>query len=322
MSQPLLCGVLTLTPTHCGTGQASGAVDLPIAREVHTHLPVLPASTLKGVVRDWFGQPENDTDKHEIVKNLFGPPPPKRKTPVARGDQSEDRDSGDVQQNGSLEAGNVVFLEGMLLAFPVRSLTGVYRLVTSPMLIERLRRVMRALGRKLPDNFVCPVPGDGQVLLPTGQSGPVSLEDLVFPPDRCSSSEAVEHLATALGRFMSHQAEDGDRVAVAERLVVVGDQDLQDLARRGTAVNARIVLNHDNKTSDNLWYEETLPPDTLFAVVMADRPGSKGDPTDQLKEALNKHAQVVNNQRYGQLGGNVTVGQGLVRWTIGVEVAS
>ena len=119
---------------------------------------------------------------------------------------------------------------------------------------------------------------------------------------------------------MSHDERDPDRAALTQRLVVVPDEVLQDLARRGTAVTARIVLNRENKTSDNLWYEETLPPDTLFAVVMADRPGAKGDPAQRLKTALGELKGSDGFQRYGQLGGNVTVGQGLVRWTIGVGV--
>ncbi len=328
MSQPLLCGVLTLSPTHCGTGQASGAVDLPIAREVHTHLPVLPASTIKGVVRDWFGQPGDETDAYKVVKTLFGPRPPKRQKPDREGDS--DRGEDEKRKSVSLEAGNVVFLEGMLLAFPVRSLLGVYRMVTSPMLIGRLRRVMMALGRELPGSFVCPMPGEGEVLLPAEQSGPVSLEDRLFSTGKCMGNSQVGTLAGWLGRFVSHDPGDADRTALERRLVVVRDEVLQDLVRRGTAVSARIVLNHDNKTSDNLWYEEALPPDTLFAVVMADRPGAKGDPTDVLRRALRDPTAVsgasetpgdaVNINRYGQIGGNVTVGQGLVRWTIDVEV--
>ncbi|NOY25478.1 MAG: type III-B CRISPR module RAMP protein Cmr4 [Oligoflexia bacterium] len=334
MSQPMLCGVLTLTPTHCGTGQASGAVDLPIAREAHTRLPVLPASTLKGVVRDWFGQPADGTDAYKAVKTLFGPRPLKRKTGTSKkteadedeaktDDQKMDDQKTDDQKTEktvNLQAGDVVFLEGMLLAFPVRSLTGVYRMVTSPMLIQRLRRLMLALGTRLPSTFTCPVPGEGSALLPSKQSGPISLEDRVFSSARCSASDQVDTLAKWLGRFVSREVGDSDRAALAERLVVVPDETLQDLALRGTQVSARIVLNHKHKTSDNLWYEETLPPDTLFAVVMADRPGTKRGPTDKLREALPRHAKVKKNQRYGQLGGNVTVGQGLVRWTLDVDV--
>jgi CRISPR/Cas system CSM-associated protein Csm3 (group 7 of RAMP superfamily) len=40
------------TPVHPGSGATFGAIDLPIQRERHTHLPMLPSSSIKGVNRD------------------------------------------------------------------------------------------------------------------------------------------------------------------------------------------------------------------------------------------------------------------------------
>ena len=84
----VVTGIYTLTPTHCGTGQAAGAVDLPIAREAHTGLPLIPASSLKGIARDdWFRLP-GDREAwsavqrqtyEQVVKPLFGPLPPRRR---------------------------------------------------------------------------------------------------------------------------------------------------------------------------------------------------------------------------------------------------
>ena len=47
----VLCGIYSLTPLHFGTGQTTGGVDLPIAREAGTGFPVLPATGLKGGAR-------------------------------------------------------------------------------------------------------------------------------------------------------------------------------------------------------------------------------------------------------------------------------
>jgi len=321
MSEPLLCGVLTLTPTHCGTGQAAGAVDLPIAREVHTGLPVLPASTLKGVIRSWFGAPE-DEELRAVVNELFGPPPPRRR----RGDDQTAARPEIEQEAVSLEAGKLVFLEGMLLAFPVRSLTGVFRWTTAPMLVSRLRRLLRALGSRHADSLTCPEPEENEVLVPSGHSGPLSLEDLVFPPERCRAVAELEPLGRRLGAFVSADNDDQDRRGLTSRLVVVPDAVLQDLTRRGTAVTARIVLDPDRKTSDNLWYEETLPPDTLFAVVISDRPGAshrdERRPAERLREIAEERGGPNRKSRHGYIGGNVTVGQGLVRWTLDVELGS
>ena len=43
----LLTGIYTLTPIHCGTGQTTDAVDLPVARDAATGFPILPATSLE-----------------------------------------------------------------------------------------------------------------------------------------------------------------------------------------------------------------------------------------------------------------------------------
>ena len=40
-----------LSPLHAGVGQGIGLVDLPIAREATTNHPLLPGSSVKGVLR-------------------------------------------------------------------------------------------------------------------------------------------------------------------------------------------------------------------------------------------------------------------------------
>jgi CRISPR-associated protein Cmr3 len=69
MNETRLILLHALTPLHVGTGQAVGNVDLPIAREKATGFPIVPASALKGVLRDnfnnqsWATQAFGDTDQ-------------------------------------------------------------------------------------------------------------------------------------------------------------------------------------------------------------------------------------------------------------------
>ena len=42
----------TLTRLHPGSGTALGVVDLPVQRERHTQWPLIPGSSLKGILRD------------------------------------------------------------------------------------------------------------------------------------------------------------------------------------------------------------------------------------------------------------------------------
>lgn len=92
-----------------------------------------------------------------------------------------------------------------------------------------------------------------------------------------------------------------------ERLVVLSDNDFAWFARYGLCVNARNQLDIGKKTSKNLWYEETLPPDSLFYCVLSNRiPGC-----DVLTNVEAKLAEVG----YLQVGGNQTVGQGVFAMT-------
>ena len=44
--------LFTRTPLHVGAGASVGAIDQPIVRERPTGLPIIPGSSLKGVLAD------------------------------------------------------------------------------------------------------------------------------------------------------------------------------------------------------------------------------------------------------------------------------
>lgn len=111
--------LFTRTPLHVGAGSAVGAVDMPIQRERHTQIPIIPGSALKGVLRDvWNG--------HADQVALFG---------------SESRAD-------ELTAGQLVVGEARVLCFPVRSAKGGFAWITSPL---ALQRYARDTGRNLPE---------------------------------------------------------------------------------------------------------------------------------------------------------------------------
>ena len=83
-------------------------------------------------------------------------------------------------------------------------------------------------------------------------------------------------------------------------LVVISDNDFVWFARYGLAVNARNQLDAEKKTSKNLWYEETIPPDSLFYCLLAERGAN----------ALASVTSLFKDRPYLQAGGNETVGQG------------
>lgn len=332
--RPLLTGIYTLTPTHCGTGQASDAIDLPIAREVTTGLPILPATSLKGAARAAFerGVEEGWPTKGDIDA-LFGP---EAKGPGATGDDDGDR---------GLRAGQLSIGEGQLLLYPFRALRPPLAFATCPLLLERLARALRA--RKEPKNHPVLAALDGEewkaslsdlrankTLVGAQPTGPLVIEDRLIPAGEQAKSALASKVGAALGTLLPDE-EGPTRDRIARDLIILPDTTFQELVRRVTPVNARVKLTSGKTTSrytppgeeqesGNLWYEETLPSDCLFWCLIEPRPGGGRRGAPDVQETLfpnpsdrSSDAPTMSSVLHTtQIGGNETVGQGLCLWTV------
>lgn len=276
-----------ITGLHLGSGTALGVVDLPVQRERHTHWPVIPGSSLKGVLRDSL---RNQTD-WQTVFALFGP------------------ETG----NAAEHAGALAFTDARILAFPVRSLKGVFAWVTCPAVLERLARDLRVAGfdpgqsltvkvsksDKMPDMMLCaeksPILIDGKQAL---------LEEFEFTREG-GADKVAEWLS-------KHAALDGDaQTRLRTHLAVLHDDDFTHFVTHATEVTARVGLDHDTRTvkTGALFWEEFLPPETLmYALVLAQKsrreaaPGTATEMLARLRETLPKTLQI---------GAGETIGKGL-----------
>jgi CRISPR-associated protein Cmr4 len=275
------------TGLHPGSGTALGTVDLPIQRERHTQWPVIPGSTLKGILRDACRPADRDGQAREDWLAAFGP-------------ETTEADK---------HAGAVSLTDARLLAFPVRSLKGVFAWVACPAVLERLQRDLN-LARTDGNAFALPTgPGKDKALCQ--QNGPLLLDGnkLVleeFEFERTGDAEAV---ATWVAQRAVADAATQKRLQ--SHLVVLHDDDFTHFVRHATEVVARVGLDYQRKTvkSGALFYEEFLPAETLFySVVLASasrRDGhgkSSGDIMSYLRSQL---------PSYLQIGGNETIGKGL-----------
>ena len=261
----LLLGLLAETSIHPGVGRNEGAIDLPVAREGATDYPHIPGSGLKGALRDYCREHSKCNEN-----DWFGP------------------DNAEVP--GS--AGALLVSDARLLLLPVRSLSGVYRWVTCPHLLERLARDKKRIG--IPPGFEPPGgPSEGSYL-GTGASGRLFLEERSL----AHAGEVDKDVRSALEGLIYHQS---TRAHVAGQLVILNDGDFAWFARYGLPVQAHNVLD-ENKTSKNLWYEETLPPDTLMYALISNRVRGNG--------AVVAFKEVLEKTPWVQAGGNETTGQG------------
>lgn len=283
-----------VSPLHVGVGQAVGVVDLPIMREKTTHLPMVPGSALKGVLRDEFA---NSSDQDA----LFGP---KSISGEAKG-----------------FAGALAFGDAWLLCMPVRSLVGIAAFATSPFLLARYRAAAERVGvHDLPE--LPQVSADGAVvtenctLLHNDQM--LVLEDLDVP--------AVKQPAlSAWAKKLCERVVDGPFAEHFEqRFVVVDDEVFGFLADTGTEVRARIAIDDARGVVRDgaLWYEENLPAESiLFGVLAFDELRNGAEPVHSqfTREKFLNHlgaAQGGRAERLIQIGGKATVGRGLVRFIV------
>jgi CRISPR-associated protein Cmr4 len=183
----------------------------------------------------------------------------------------------------------------------VRSLTGAYRWVTCPLLLERYQRDLARCGlTTIVPAVSVPKPAGAAGALGAGGSRKLYLEEREFT----IGGECPSGVHEAIGTLIRHAE---TRKRLASQMVVIGDDEFAWFCRYAVPIQARNVLEDGTKRSKNLWYEESLPPDTvLYALSMA----RDGDTQAALA------ALFPETDPYLQVGGNETVGHGWVAISI------
>ena len=295
------------TPLHAGSGSDLGIVDLPIQREKHTDYPKIEASGLKGSIREIF---DAQASKDEI-KLVFGP------------------------ETGDLHAGALGFTDARLLLFPVKSVKGVFAWVTCPAVLERFKHDLSICQpcikfvNNIPDANTVPN-NSGLTVKNEGNDKKIVLEEYTFtvkPDDKCD----------AVAKWIAENILPSDdlsydywRKKVKRDIVVLSDDDFRDFVTLSTEVIARTQIDSEKGTvaSGALWYEEYLPTDSILyslaltTPLFVDKAKKKGTDFEITNEVPNKNlkeAEKVMEFFVGglpkiiQIGGNATVGKGIVR---------
>jgi len=277
-------GLRAETSIHAGTGQNIGGVDLPIQREAHTDWPCVFGSAMKGALRN-HAETRGNMDKASIPL-VFGP--------VAESSKASDH------------AGALAVTDARILLLPVRSLTGHFKWVTCPAVLKRLNRDLEMIGRST--IFTMPHELSAGAVATPDDSDTIFLEEFQLTQTPTDLKDVI----TELTKFGIEQVE------LESQLVVMCNNDFTDFCRTATAVTPHIAIENDKKTvrGGSLWYEETLPPDTLLYVMLLAN-GARNGVTPQLSdtEVLGKVTGMFTgeNKPYLQIGGNETVGMGWCR---------
>lgn len=257
----MILGLLAETSIHPGAGRSVGVIDLPVAREAATDYPVIVGSSVKGALLEAARQRGVEASRRDCI---FG----KREN-----------------------AGALLVSDVRLLLLPVRSLDLPFRWVTCSHLIERCLRDLARAGQ-------APEEAPPALTLAAGQyagadAGAIFLEERRFE----RHGDLPEPLIKILRALIPHPP---TAARLERHLVVLADEDFVWFARYGLTVTARNRLNADTKCSNSLWYEETMPPDSLLYGVLAERD----------EGVLDELRALFHASPYLRVGGNETVGQG------------
>jgi len=268
------------TSIHAGTGQNTGTVDLPIQRESHNGYPCIYGSSMKGALRSCALQ--RDCKDIEI---LFG------------------KESG-----GEGFAGSLLVSDARLLLLPVRSLTSQFRWVTCPALLQRLKQDAKRFGTELEFEEI-DVDNNNLITAEDLNPNKLYLEEYCFKTKK--HEDGLNKLIAVLAQFLNNENAEND---LKNQLCVISNDDFCHFSKYATQVRARNVLDSKTKTSNNLWYEETLPPETIMYLgVSADNSRKQGgngikNAEDILKEFTGLFTD--QNPAWLQVGGNETIGMG------------
>lgn len=282
MTETAILFLHALTGLHPGSGTALGTVDLPVQRERHSDWPVISASSVKGVLRDACRR----AGMKEQIATLFGP----------------DTSSADKH------AGALGVSDARLIAFPVRSLAGVFSWTTSPTAWSRMQRDLAVFG----STTIPSVPNminEGEAFLPKGSLSSID-GDLVLEEFAFSAKE--DDAQTKRAHWLANNGvnDDASQDRMRRSLALLPDGDFTYFTKHATEVTARIALDYQTKAvrKGALFYEEFLPPETLFYVVIfADDSRNIDDPrtADEVMSALEDAMPT-----YLQIGAGETTGKG------------
>ena len=295
------------------------SIDLPIQRERTTQYPMIQGSGIKGKLR---ATAEDAIGKNGITQNdvdvLFGP---STNRPNPRGTTPNATPTNDYA--GALIAG-----DARILLFPVRSLNGVFAYTTSCDVLNRFARDLSRNGTDISTILPIPQPPKTNKALITSNSsvqsnGTLVLEEFSF--DTQFDTQTVSQV-DKIAKWLSDNALPGPNTSYwAERLrrslVILSDEDFRDFALYATEVITRVRIKRETKTVEGgaLWTEEHLPTDTLLYVPMyATNARKNGSEMVTAEDVLKKANEITTHNAYLQLGGDETIGRGLVqtRWDI------
>ena len=293
----------TITPMHVGSGSDLGVVDMPIQREGHTGFPKIEASSLKGSIREAFESDIQNVDKLLKTYITFGYDGTNIKfLPLAVQTAFEDKKNQEF-------AGALGFSDARILLFPIKSAKGIFAWATSRMVLDKFIKDLKISdneqGFTIVENSIT---NDSKINI---DNGSVILEEYQIPVSKESDTQQIaEFLAKEL-----------DKEEIKEKLIILSDDDFKDFITLSTEVITRTKIDNKKGVVANgaLFTEEYLPSETImYSLALASPIMTKITQIQDLKDensVMDFFTTTIPDTI--QIGGNATIGKGIVSIVIG-----
>lgn len=306
------------TALHAGAGEGSGGIDNPIQREKTTQFPKIESSGVKGAIKDAYRlmlktqAPANSLDKDEF-KLVFG-----------------NDDNGDQHSA-------IAFDDAKILLFPVRSAKGVFSWITSARALYRFQLDLSRLGdfeniqfidlkNDLKNNEI-------QVFSNSllNDKKQAIFEEYLFqktddrvPKITVGKAQSAEATNTthSISKFLADIVYPINEnpywnMLLSNQLAIVSDEMFRNIVLLHTEVRTRNKINPETGTADGgkLFVDEHVPTNALFYTICGIMdPYIKPMTTTSLNATkITDKMEPFWSNRIIQLGGNYTIGKGLLR---------
>ena len=296
----------TVSPMHVGSGSDLGVVDMPIQREGHTSFPKIESSSLKGSIREAF-EMRGRTDLDILLKTYmsFGYDETNAPSAVERAfPNKKDREF----------AGALGFSDARILLFPVKSAKGIFAWITSPMVLNKFIKDLKITDNEQTFTIVeNSISNDSKINI---DNNSVILEEYQINITKKDDTQTItEFLSTEL-----------DNYEIKEKLIILSDDDFKDFVTLSTEVITRTKIDNATGTVKDgaLFTEEYLPSETvMYSLALASPVMTRVTQIQNLSsedEVMNFFSSTVPDIM--QIGGNATIGKGIVSIVIGGDNAN
>jgi len=231
-------------------------------------------------------------------------------------------------------AGALGFTDARLLLFPVKSMKGVFAWITCPKVLKQFYRDMSLTGFQNEDKIKhaltldkLTTPKDCSLFLKENDNK-IVLEEYTFEITNNDSSELKE-FSECLSKNITN--ENFWKEKMEKDIVVLPDEDFTDFVNLSTEVITRTKIDNETGTVESgaLFTEEYLPAESIMYSLALASPIFKEKNADKgifnLEGTHNKECKEEKEEQLVmeffkkglpeviQVGGNATLGKGLVR---------